>query len=95
MGDGDGDERGQASSIHYDLGVLLPKGSKPSFLLLTEAIEGRKLAEGDQPVTFPIAQDDMAKHAHHWSKMRAVAIDSAGMKYKSKAVSDRPSWAKS
>jgi hypothetical protein len=75
------------------VGVELPKGSKPSFLLLIEAIEGRKLSEGDQPVTHMIEQDQMKKHAHHWAEMRAVAIDSAGRKYKSKRVAERPSWA--
>lgn len=74
--------------------LKLPRGYKPSHLLIREAISGQRLAEGDPPVTYVVSQDGLEKYKNNWHRIRAVVYDTAGKEYSSKVdKSKTPSWA--
>lgn len=53
--------------------------------------EGKQLAEGSEPLTFKLPQDDMLKPFETtWTKIRAVAGDSANRWYQSKRGDQAP-----
>ena len=74
--------------------IKLPRGFDEGYLLVAEAISGKKLSEGDPPETFILTQEGMEKYSHVWKKLRAIVIDSTGKEYYSKKVSNQkaPSW---
>ncbi|MCF8083173.1 MAG: hypothetical protein K9M96_08765 [Deltaproteobacteria bacterium] len=76
--------------------LRIPKGYGTSHLLLADSVAGKKLAEGDPPLTFPVDQTGLEKYAKDWQKIRAEIIDSTGRKWRSKRLrkKERPSWAK-
>lgn len=78
--------------------LVLPKSCRPRNLLLTSSLFGpfspKRLEEGDPTACIPTEQEGMEEHAGYWKKIRAVALDSTGRKYRSRKVSKRPSWAK-
>ncbi len=74
--------------------ITIPKGYGHNYLLLWEGLRGQRLAEGDPPVDYVLAQDKLEKYKKVWKKMRAVVFDTAGKKYYSKVDKSRPpSWA--
>ena len=82
----------QAAGIEYD-----PPGA--SWYRRTERqgkVKGRKLAEGDPPVSLVVEAGpgfEMLKdHGHHWREFRAFAEDSNGKRYFSPKTEERPSW---
>jgi len=60
--------------------------------LLSDAIPGTKLQEGDKPAGYFVNHDGMAQHFGEWRKVRAFVEDSTGKKYWSKypSKSDKP-----
>jgi hypothetical protein len=74
--------------------LKLPKGYKLSYLLCAEAIYGKRLGEGEPPVTYVLQQEGMREYKRDWRKVRALVIDSAGTAYYSSKVREMPSWAK-
>ncbi|VGO21643.1 hypothetical protein [Pontiella sulfatireligans] len=74
----------------------IPKGYETTHLLIPESIEGKKLAEGDSPLRFPLDQSSLEPYANKWAKIRAEVADSTGKIWKSKKPkkSKTPSWAK-
>ena len=75
--------------------MLMPKGfGEHSRFLLAESIPGKKLSEGDAPVSFKIDNKGMEKYAKVWRKVRVYVEDSAGRKYFAKKLSRVPPWAK-
>lgn len=77
--------------------LKLPKGHRNSHLVLSEGIEGKRLAEGDAPAIFMVNQDGMQEYAKDWRKIRAAIYDSAGRTYQSPKKTSKdsvPSWAK-
>lgn len=86
--------------IYISVAALqVPKAFKYTHLMLKESMPGKKLSEGDSPLTFTLNYDDLnlAQYSKHWRKVRGYVEDSAGRKYVSKKLpkSDVPSWAKS
>jgi hypothetical protein len=60
-------------------------------------LRGRKLAEGDPPLSLVVDATRLGAkmthdHRRSWREFRAFAIDSTGKRYLSKEVKDRPSW---
>jgi len=76
--------------------LRIPKGHGVGSLILTDSVAGKKLAEGDAPLQFPIDQTELSKYAKDWRNIRAEIIDSTGRKWRSKKPNkkDKPSWAK-
>jgi hypothetical protein len=77
--------------------LKLPKGYEHSHLVLGEGIAGTRLAEGDAPTMFVVAQDGLAEYAKDWRRIRAAVYDSAGREYLSPRKPSKdfaPSWAK-
>ena len=62
-------------------------------LLITDSIQGEKLAEGDQPKIYPVTQEGLEEFSKFWDKMHAVVRDSAGREYSSSPPKNKPSWA--
>lgn len=60
--------------------------------LLSDAIPGTKLQEGDKPAGYMVNHEGMEKHSGEWRKVRAFVEDSTGKKYWSKypSKSDKP-----
>jgi len=75
--------------------LKLPKGFGYTHLVLKESIHGKKLSEGDAPVTYMISYDGLKQYAKHWRKVRGYVEDSAGRKYQSPKLkkTEKPSWA--
>lgn len=63
-------------------------------LLITDSIQGEKLAEGDQPKIYPITQEGLEEFSDFWDKMYAVVRDSAGKEYLSVPCQNKPGWAR-
>lgn len=76
------------------LALKLPKGYDDKYLLLVDGLSGQKLLEGDQPLIFDIKYEDLDKYKNDWKKVVAQVRDSSGKVWKSKQVTDKPSWAK-
>jgi len=76
--------------------LRIPKGYGIAHLLLTDSVTGKKVAEGDPPLQFPIDQTDLAKYAKNWRNIHAEIVDSTGRMWKSRKLrrKDKPSWAK-
>jgi hypothetical protein len=76
--------------------LKIPKGYGESYLILRDGINGRKLSEGDAPISFPVTYDNMEKYSKVWSDILAQVNDSAGKVYLSKKaiVEPIPSWVK-
>jgi hypothetical protein len=64
----------------------------------TGAVKGRRLAEGDPPLslivpdTVEAARTLWQRHAGHWRYLRAFAVDSNGKTYLSRRMKRRPYW---
>ena len=69
------------------------KGFEHNLLVLGGSLGGKKLTEGDPPAVFVVTQDDLTRYSTVWNQIRAIAEDSTGRRYKSRKVSERPSWA--
>jgi hypothetical protein len=74
--------------------LKLPKGYELTYLLCAEAIYGKRLGEGEPPLTYILDQGEMSKYRRDWRKVRALVIDSSGTAHFSSKVRKRPSWAK-
>jgi len=76
--------------------LRIPKGYGIGHLLLGDSVAGKKLAEGDPPLSFPVDQTNLCKYAKNWRRIRAEIIDSTGKKWRSRKPNrkTRPSWAK-
>lgn len=74
--------------------LRIPKGYGTSHRLVAESVAGKKLSEGDPPLTFPLDQTGLEKYAKDWKKIRAEIIDSTGKKWSSKRLCEKnkPSW---
>jgi hypothetical protein len=77
--------------------LRLPKGFDDTFLLLREGIAGKRLAEGDQPLIFPVTYDHLDKYKTKWQSVRAQVSDSTSKAWVSKKLhkKKKPSWANS
>ena len=73
--------------------VKMPKGVHPRYRVILDSMPGRKLSEGDSPQVQRVSQGNMRSVANYWKRIRAVAFDSTGKEYQSKAVKKMPSWA--
>lgn len=75
--------------------LRIPKGYGVGHLLLADSVAGKKLSEGDPPLTFPVDQTGLEKYAKDWRKIRAEIIDSTGKKWRSQRAEkkEKPSWA--
>jgi hypothetical protein len=75
--------------------LTLPKGHEHTHLLLSDGIEGARLAEGDRPAIFLSNQLGLEQYAEDWKKVRAIVVDSAGKVYMSPKPKRNkpPSWA--
>jgi len=83
--------------IYISVAALqVPKGFKYSHLILKESVPGKKVSEGDAPVTFSVNYDGLVQYSKHWRNVRGYVEDSAGRRYVSKKLpkTDVPSWAK-
>ena len=81
------------SHAHFTLPSRLTKKR----LVLREGLPGKRLAEGDPPESYMFDQELIGtepEYLQHWSKIRAVVIDSAGKHYYSKRVKKKPAWVK-
>lgn len=63
--------------------------------LLADTIRGAKIAEGDQPYSFPVDQSGLSGLGKVWRDVRVEIIDSTGRKWKTKRLNrkEKPSWA--
>lgn len=75
--------------------LRLPKEAKTSHLLIMDAVQGEKLAEGDRPKIYIVPQDNLKEFAPYWKQIRAQVSDSTGKVWYSKkgAITKKPSWA--
>ena len=75
--------------------LLLPEKAAGEFnhFVLSEGIQGRTFAEGDEPAKYWIDQSLLAEYSPLWHKMRAAAIGSAGRNHKSDWLISKPPWA--
>jgi len=76
--------------------LRLPKGTKPSHLILRDAIGGERLDEGDPPKLYQVDQDHLPQYAEHWRSLIAQVSDSTGKEWTSKPTKLKgpPSWAR-
>ncbi|MGB7060994.1 MAG: hypothetical protein WBF13_01410 [Candidatus Zixiibacteriota bacterium] len=76
--------------------LRVPRGYGVDYLVLADSVAGKKLSEGDPPLTFPVDQTQLEKYAKDWRKIRAEIIDSTRRKWRSERPEkkNKPSWAK-
>jgi hypothetical protein len=72
------------------------RGFRHTHLIIRESLPGKKLSEGDAPVTFSVDYAVLARYSKRWRKIRGYVEDSAGRRYVSKKLpkTEVPSWAK-
>jgi hypothetical protein len=75
--------------------LRIPKGYGVGHVLLADSVAGKKLDEGDPPLSFPVDQTDLNKYAKDWRRIQAEIIDSTGKKWRSRKANKKsmPSWA--
>ena len=64
--------------------LILPKSFKNRLLLLKDSVSGRKLSEGDPPMSFIIPHNIQSNYAEDLKRIRAQVSDSTGQVYLSK-----------
>lgn len=76
--------------------LRVPEGSRYTYLVLTDAIAGTKLLEGDPPKTYVVKQDGLEKYADRWQEVVAQISDSTGRVWRSPRLEANsvPSWAR-
>lgn len=82
--------------VYIDTVTLNYPGETRHLNLLTDGLNpiGRKLEEGGEPILIKVPQTQVLwKYADRWKEIQAITTDISGREYKSKAVTDKPSWA--
>ena len=75
--------------------LKFPKGFEDTDAVLFDSLQGKKLCEGDPPAGFLINYDGLGQYSRSWREIRAYAVDSAGVEYRSKRLPKKhpvPSW---
>ncbi len=70
--------------------VYLEIPNQPVYLV-NDSLKGKKLEEGDEPLTFPINKETLLEIGNEWDKIRAV-VEIGKKKYYSPYISTKPSW---
>lgn len=73
----------------------VPSEGPRKLLVSMENIQGKKLSEGDMPITHIVSYSQLCPYSPFWKKMRAYAEDSTGKRYYSKfpaADAKAPQW---
>lgn len=75
--------------------IKLPPGYENSHLVISEGLVGKKLQEGDQPLTYPVIQNNLEEYKEKWRNLTAQISDSTGKVWRSKKIQEgkAPSWA--
>jgi hypothetical protein len=58
--------------------LALPPGYEHSHLSLGEAVQGKRLDEGDPPAAYIVNYDRLPQYKSDWKRIRAMAEDSEG-----------------